>query len=108
MLMDEAEADVLAYKAFPAAHWSKISSTNPLERPIAEIKRRTAVVGIFPNEAAIFRLVGAVLMEQNDDWAATGYRYMSLESLLPIGHDPLASLAPPRALASPGPAGNAC
>jgi putative transposase len=104
-LMDQAEADVLAYKAFPARHWPKISSTNPLERTIAEIKRRTDVVGIFPNEAAIVRLVGAVLMEQDDEWAAHGRRYMSLESFLPIGDDPLASLGSPRTLASPGHAG---
>ena len=64
--MDEAEIDVLAYKRFPAAHWPKISSTNPIERPNAEIKRRTDVVGVFPNEAAILRLVGAVLMEARD------------------------------------------
>jgi hypothetical protein len=58
--MDEAETDVLAYKRFPAAHWPKISSTNPIERPNAEIKRRTDVVGVFPNEVAILHLVGAV------------------------------------------------
>ena len=81
--MDEAETDVLAYKRFPPQHWPKIGSTNPIERANAEIKRRTNVVGVFPNEAAILRLVGAVLMEQHNDWAAQDRRYMTLESLCP-------------------------
>jgi len=68
-LMDEAEADVLAYMTFPKDHRSKIHSTNPLERVNGEIKRRTEVVGIFPNEEAIVRLVGSILLEQNDEWA---------------------------------------
>lgn len=67
--MDEAEDDVLAYMHFPAAYWVKLHSTNPIERPNGEIKRRTNVVGIFPNEGAIVRLVGAILLEQNDEWA---------------------------------------
>ncbi len=79
-LMDDAEADVLAFTAFPKEHRAKIHSTNLLERLNGEIKRRTDVVGIFPNEAAIVRLVGAILLEQNDEWAVQR-RYMSLETL---------------------------
>jgi len=91
-LMDEAEPDVLAYMTFPAQHRAKLHSVNPLERLNGEIKRRTEVVGIFPNEAAITRLVGAILLEQNDEWAVQRARYMSLESVAPIGDDPLVSL----------------
>ena len=79
-LMDEAEADVLAFMNFPKAHRIQLHSTNPLERLNAEIKRRTHVVGIFPNEAAITRLVGALLLEQNDEWQLQR-RYMPLEPL---------------------------
>ena len=68
-LMVRAEDDVLAYKTFPKSHWRQIHSTNPLERLNKEIKRRTNVVGIFPNGAAITRLVGALMLEQNDEWA---------------------------------------
>jgi transposase-like protein len=91
-LMDEAEPDVLAYMDFPAQHRVKLHSTNPLERLNGEIKRRTEVVGIFPNEAAIIRLVGAILLEQNDEWAVQRARYITLESIAPIGDDPLVSL----------------
>ena len=91
-LMDTAEPDVLAYMGFPAQHRVKVHSTNPLERLNGEIKRRTEVVGIFPNEAAITRLVGAILLEQNDEWAVQRARYITLESIAPIGDDPLVSL----------------
>jgi putative transposase len=91
-LMDEAEHDVLAYMTFPQQHRTKLHSTNPLERLIGEIKRRTDVVGIFPNEDAITRLVGAILLEQNDEWAVQRARYMTLETMTPLGDDPLVSL----------------
>ena len=87
--MDDAENDVLAYMDFPAQHRVKLHSTNGLERLNKEVKRRADVVGIFPNEASIIRLVGAVLLEQNDEWQLQ-HRYLSLEPLLEIsvGDDP--------------------
>src|SRR5262247_3600210 len=91
-LMDDAEPDVLAYMSFPAQHRAKLHSTNPLERLNGEIKRRTEVVGIFPNEAAITRLVGAILLEQNDEWAVQRARYITLESIAPLSDDPIVSL----------------
>lgn len=91
-LMDAAEDDVLAHLSFPVAHRVKLHSTNPLERLNKEVKRRTDVVGIFPNEASIRRLVGAVLMEQNDDWIE-GKRYMTLETMAEV--TPLPELTPP-------------
>ena len=83
-LMDGAEEDVLAYMAFPAAHRAKLHSTNPIERLNGEIKRRTDVVGIFPNEAAAVRLIGAILLEQSDEWATQRSRYMTLETVAAV------------------------
>ena len=91
-LMDEAEADVLAYTGFPKEHWTKIYSTNGLERLNGEVKRRTEVVGIFPNEPAVKRLVGAILLEQNDEWAVQRSRFMTLESLAALSDDPIVRL----------------
>ena len=87
-LMDTAEADVLAFMGFPAQHRAKIHSTNPIERLNHEIKRRADVVGIFPNEAAVTRLIGALLLEQNDEWAVQRARYMTLETIAPMSDDP--------------------
>ena len=92
-LMDEVEHDVLAYMSFPAAHRPKLHSTNPIERLTGEIKRRTEVVGIFPNEAAIIRLVGAILLEQNDEWAVQRARYMTLETIAPLRDNPFLRLS---------------
>ena len=90
--MDQAEHDVLAHMTFPREHRAKLHSTNPLERLNGEIKRRTEVVGIFPNEPAICRLVGALLLEQNDEWALQR-RYMTLETLAEVGDNPTISLS---------------
>ena len=90
--MDEAETDVLAYMSFPADHWSKIHSTNGLERLNGEVKRRTEVVGIFPNDDAITRLVGAILLEQNDEWAVQRARYTTLETMATLSDDPVVGL----------------
>jgi len=91
-LMDKSEADVLSFMSFPKAHRTQIHSTNPLERLNAEIKRRTDVVGIFPNEASITRLVGALLLEQNDEWQLQR-RYMQLEGLQALSDNQTARLS---------------
>lgn len=91
-IMDDAETDVLAYMTFPREHRVQLHSTNPIERVNSEIKRRTEVVGIFPNEDAITRLVGAILLEQNDEWAVQRSRYMTLETISQISDDPFVSL----------------
>ncbi len=91
-MMDEMEVDVLAYMGFPQTQRAKLHSTNPIERLNAEIKRRTDVVGIFPNEAAIRRLVGAILLDQNDECAVQRGRYMTLETMAGLSDDPIVKL----------------
>jgi transposase-like protein len=90
--MDSAEEDVLAYMTFPTQHRTKLHSNNPIERLNGEIKRRTEVVGIFPNEEAITRLVGAILLEQNDEWAVQRSRYMTLESVAGLSDNSVITL----------------
>jgi transposase-like protein len=79
----EAEEDLIAFYGFPAEHWSKLRSTNPLERVNKEIGRRSDVVGIFPKDAAVIRLVGALLIERNDEWLVSR-RYVSVESMVAL------------------------
>lgn len=90
--LDEVETDVLAYMTFPPQHRTKLHSTNPIERLNGEIKRRIEVVGIFPNEDAIVCLIGAILLEQNDEWAVQRARYMTLETMPPLSDDPTVNL----------------
>jgi transposase-like protein len=89
-MLDDAAEDLLAFTAFPQAHWRKIWSTNPLERVNGEIKRRTNVVGIFPNDASVARLVTAVVLETHDEWAVAERRYLSEESMAKLYAQPVA------------------
>ena len=91
-LMDRAEHEVLAHMGFPKSHRQQIHSTNPLERLYAEVKRRTDVVGIFPDEAAIVRLTGAMLLEQNDAWSLQR-RYKQREGLQSLSDNQTAKLS---------------
>ena len=91
-VLEDAAEDILAYRHLPIEHQRQLHSTNPLERLNKEIKRRADVVGIFPNEAAIRRLVGAILLEQNDEWAVQRARYLTLETMAPMSDDLLVSL----------------
>ena len=86
-LMDASRDDVLAYMSFPREHWAQIASTNPLERVNREVKRRADVIGIFPNDDAVIRLVGALMLETNDEWTVAR-RYMSLETLARVTDNP--------------------
>ncbi len=101
-LMEVAEHDVLAYRRFPVEHRRQLHSTNPIERLNGEVKKRTRVVGIFPNDKAIVRLVGAILLEQNDEWAVTR-RYMTLETMAQIGHQGAELATPPAITGKPTP-----
>jgi putative transposase len=82
-MLADAEQDILAFYAFPTAHWSKLRSTNPLERFNREIGRRTDVVGIFPDDRSLIRLVGMLCLEQNDEWLV-GRRYLSAAAMEPL------------------------
>jgi transposase-like protein len=102
-MLREAQADICAFAPFPVDHWRRIWSTNPLERVIKEIKRRSDVVGIFPDERAILRLVGAVLIEAHDEWAIAERRYLSvasMRSILTAGEPAGLASTPPALLAS--------
>jgi transposase-like protein len=87
-VLENAETDILAYMEFPVAHHPQIYSTNPLERLNKEIRRRSNVVSIFPNRASLLRLIGSVLIEQQDEWLSSEKRYMSLDSMQKLNQEP--------------------
>ena len=95
-LLEEAEGDILTFCDYPKEHWRQIYSTNPLERLNKELRRRSAVVGIFPNRAAVIRLLGALLAEQTEEWLV-GHRYFSLASMATVLQPPTAELSEPDA-----------
>ncbi|HEY5671752.1 MAG TPA: IS256 family transposase, partial [Anaerolineales bacterium] len=85
-ILERAKDDILAYMAFPQKHWTRIYSTNPLERLNKEVKRRTNVVGVFPDQPAVLRLAGSILMEIDDEWQAADRRYFSLDTMRELTH----------------------
>ena len=97
-MLQEAADDITAFAAFPVGHWKKIWSTNPLERVNKEIKRRTDVVGVFPNPAALLRLAGAVLVETHDEWHVSDRRYLSENSMKTLTTTTGKEVATPAAL----------
>ena len=96
-VLEDSEEDVLPYISFPVEHWTRNYSTNLLKRVIAEVKRRTNVVGIFPDRAAVIRLVGSVLIERSDEWQV-GRRYFSQASMRKLREPEAEQLTAPRSL----------
>ena len=88
VVLDEAEEDMLVCMTFPKSHWARLHNTNPIEGLNGEIKRRAEIVGVFSGEATIIRLIRAILLEQNDERAIQRVRYMTLETIAPLGDDP--------------------